>query len=867
MELVQGVPITEYCDQCNLPTRERLELFVTVCQAVQHAHQKGVIHRDIKPTNVLVAIQDGQPAPKIIDFGVAKAIGQQLTEHTLMTAFAQIVGTPLYMSPEQAELSPLGVDTRSDIYSLGVLLYELLTGSTPLDKDRLHAASYDELRRIIREEEPPRPSGRLSSLALRERAGVRETTNQATTIAEKRRTDSRRLIQSIRGELDWIVMKCLEKDRNRRYESAGSLGRDVERYLNDEPVQACPPSAAYRLRKFIRRNKIAAAFVLLLVAATTALALSNVQTRLSERRAITENAKAQAVSNLLQGMLRSANPDEMKDADYTVRQLLDDFSASFAAGLPDQPEVEAEIRATIGRAYWRLGAADKAEPHLTKALKLRRRIYGPDDERVAEILVDMAWWHNEKMRYSDAEHAAREALRIYRNRGVAGSPHLKASAVLQRILIASGRLDEAEAVAEEALALASDTRTEYPEVAVILQAQADLLVHRGQYREAELVARRAVDMHRRLHGPAHPETAWGLFSLGDSLLWQRKLPQAEQTFREALSIFRQRYRGNHHSLTDTLSSLRQVLQAQGNQAALEALAREELLLSDPNRSGIWFHLANGFTKLGELQWRSGNPQDAEAAFRRAREIYSEHAAEIMSEPMSDYVADIGADCFRIASYLITDERQVEAVHFLSSVSRSAQELTVPDILANALYFIALSQARVGDKAGYRATCKVLIGVPLDKLNGSLKARPIWTPCIAPGALDDPTLPVKLAEQMVENHSLKDSHWELYLLGAAHYRAGEYEQAVQPLQESIAAYPSRTTKSNSGINYPRLLLSMTKWCQGQQNEARQLLAETLPAVEEELQSPSSSWYRRATLELLRDEAIALIGLKEADEAVE
>jgi serine/threonine protein kinase/tetratricopeptide (TPR) repeat protein len=245
MELVQGVPITEYCDQCNLTNNERLELFITVCQAVQHAHQKGIIHRDLKPTNVLVAIQDGQPAPKIIDFGVAKAIDEQLTEHTLTTAFAQMIGSPLYMSPEQAELSPLGVDTRSDIYSLGVLLYELLTGTTPFDKDRLHAASYDELRRIIREEEPPGPSARVSTLAA----------DLATTFAERRRTDPRRLIQTIRGELDWIVMKCLEKDRNRRYETASGLVSDIESYLNDEPVEACPPSTMYRFRKFARRNK------------------------------------------------------------------------------------------------------------------------------------------------------------------------------------------------------------------------------------------------------------------------------------------------------------------------------------------------------------------------------------------------------------------------------------------------------------------------------------------------------------------------------------------------------------------------------------------------------------------------------------
>ena len=363
MELVQGVPITEYCDQCNLTTGERLDLFVTVCQAVQHAHQKGIIHRDLKPNNVLVAIQDGRATPKIIDFGVAKAINQQLTEHTLMTAFAQIVGTPLYMSPEQAELSPLGVDTRSDIYSLGVLLYELLTGTTPFDKDRLHAAAYDELRRIIREEEPPRPSARISTLAA----------DVATTVAERRHTDTRRLRQTIHGDLDWIVMKCLEKDRNRRYDSAGSLARDIERYLHDEPVQACPPSIPYRLKKFIRRNKAAAAFIGLLIASVAALTASNIQSRRNEQRAITESARAQAVSDLLQEMLASSNPDETKGSQYTVRELLDDFSAGLGDQLAGEPEVEAAIHSVIGKSYWRLGVYDRGELHSKKALDLRRR--------------------------------------------------------------------------------------------------------------------------------------------------------------------------------------------------------------------------------------------------------------------------------------------------------------------------------------------------------------------------------------------------------------------------------------------------------------------------------------------------------------
>jgi serine/threonine protein kinase/Flp pilus assembly protein TadD len=248
MELVRGIPITDYCDQNQLTPRERLDLFLPVCQAVQHAHQKGIIHRDIKPSNVLVTLHDGTPVPKIIDFGIAKALGQQLTDKTLYTGFAQMIGTPLYMSPEQAEMSGLDVDTRSDIYSLGVLLYELLTGATPFDKERFKQVGYDEMRRIIREEEPPRPSTRISTLG-----------EAAATVSTNRKSDPKRLSHLLRGELDWIVMKCLEKDRNRRYATVSAFTADVLRYLNDEPVQACPPSLRYRLRKLARRNKTALA--------------------------------------------------------------------------------------------------------------------------------------------------------------------------------------------------------------------------------------------------------------------------------------------------------------------------------------------------------------------------------------------------------------------------------------------------------------------------------------------------------------------------------------------------------------------------------------------------------------------------------
>src|SRR5215471_4220970 len=246
MDLVKGVPITRYCDERHLTPRQRLELFVPVCQAVQHAHQKGIIHRDIKPSNVLVARYDGQPVPKVIDFGVAKATGPKLTEPTLCTEFGAVVGTLEYMSPEQAELNQLDIDTRSDICSLGVVLYELLTGSTPLDRKRLKQAAFAEILRVIREEEPQKPSTRLS--------GAKDS---LPSVSAQRQMEPAKLTKLVRGELDWIVMKALEKDRSRRYETANGFAMDIQRYLADEPVQACPPSVGYRFRKFARRNKVA----------------------------------------------------------------------------------------------------------------------------------------------------------------------------------------------------------------------------------------------------------------------------------------------------------------------------------------------------------------------------------------------------------------------------------------------------------------------------------------------------------------------------------------------------------------------------------------------------------------------------------
>jgi serine/threonine protein kinase/tetratricopeptide (TPR) repeat protein len=410
MELVKGVPITRYCDDHRLPPNARLELFGQVCAAVQHAHQKGVIHRDLKPSNVLVAPYDGRPVVKVIDFGIAKAAGQPLTDRTLVTGLGAVVGTPEYMSPEQAELNNADVDTRSDVYSLGVLLYELLTGTTPLTRARLKEAALLEVLRLVREEEPPRPSTRLS------------TTDALPSIAACRGLDPKRLSGLVRGELDWIVMKALEKDRSRRYETASGLAADVRRHLAGEAVLAVPPSAGYRLRKFARRNRggvlvgASVALGLLLAvgslgAAVWVLAASNAevkaeqaQTKAALDRAVKaeEQARLEATTSravrdfFLSDLLRQADMVAQAEMNRlartgfetkhnpTVKELLDRAAAQLTpdkieAKFPGQPRVQAEILDTLGQTYAGIGETTKAIDHLTRALELYRAALGPDD--------------------------------------------------------------------------------------------------------------------------------------------------------------------------------------------------------------------------------------------------------------------------------------------------------------------------------------------------------------------------------------------------------------------------------------------------------------------------------------------------------
>jgi non-specific serine/threonine protein kinase/serine/threonine-protein kinase len=569
MELVKGIPITDYCDEAQLTTRERLELFLPVCQAVQHAHQKGIIHRDIKPTNVLVTLHDGTPVPKIIDFGIAKAMGQQLTDKTLYTNFAQLVGTPLYMSPEQVALSGLDVDTRSDIYSLGVLLYELLTSTTPFDRERLKTAGYDEMRRIIREEEPAKPSTRMSTLG-----------QAACTMSANRKSDPKRLSQSFRGELDWIVMKALEKDRNRRYESASALAADVQRYLHDEPVLACPPTVWYRLRKMARKHwkPLAAGitFVVLLLTGVVVSTWQAVRATRAETATTKEKENAEAVLHFLTGqLLEQADPYHEPDRDLKVRTLLDRAASRLEENPEMPPFVEAAIRLTLGKTYWGLGEFDKAKPHLTQAYELYRQQAGDDHPDTLEAAIQLANLHVFRSDFSKAEPLYLQVLDGKRRLLGDGNP--ETLEVMRRLGLFYHFQDEperAEPLFVQALQagvgrlpMTDPTRLTLP------FALGHVYVSLGRYAEAERILRESLKDCQTFKGDDYPWTLINKMILARLYLQTNRLAEAERYASEACRSWRVLSEKNPHTLWSQ-ALLAEVYLAQGRPADAHPLLQD-----------------------------------------------------------------------------------------------------------------------------------------------------------------------------------------------------------------------------------------------------------------------------------------------------
>jgi serine/threonine protein kinase/tetratricopeptide (TPR) repeat protein len=588
MELVKGVPITKYCDEKHLSLRERLELMLPVCQAVQHAHQKGIIHRDIKPSNVLVAEYDNHAAPKVIDFGVAKAMSQKLTERTMFTEFGQVLGTMEYMSPEQSKLNQLDIDTRSDIYSLGVLLYELLTGSTPFEGKRLHEAAFDEMLRIIREEEPPKPSTRVSS------------SDTLPSIAANRHTEPTRLSKDVRGELDWIVMKALEKDRDRRYGTANNLAADIERFLRNESIEAGPASAIYRCRKFVRRHKfgvaagtaISATVLAGIVGTTYGLIWALREQRAAQAsaaHATTQAVRSDQVAQFLKDMLKGVAPSKALGRDTTMlREIVDQTANRIDKDLSDQPEVQIELRLTLGNVYLALQQYKELKANALRTLELARATYGEENAAVADALYQLG----------------------------------RADFFIKAI-------DEGDTVTRQAIAMERKVRGEgSAEEADALCTMADLLGNEWDERgddqskvvEGEKFARRGLSIRRKRFGNDSDETAWGLGTLA-VMLWEQhgegKLAEAEASIREAIAI-RQRIHGDDHLYIGwDYKMLGRVLYSEDKLKEAEASYRTALATMERIDGKGKLNQMDTHGLLGKVLYKRGKLENAAAEYREA----------------------------------------------------------------------------------------------------------------------------------------------------------------------------------------------------------------------------------------------------------
>jgi serine/threonine protein kinase/tetratricopeptide (TPR) repeat protein len=573
MELVKGVAITQSCDDHRLTMRGRLELFVLVCQAVQHAHQKGIIHRDIKPSNILVASHDGVPVVKVIDFGVAKAIGGPLTDKTVYTQFTQMVGTPLYMSPEQAGQSGLDVDTRTDIYALGVLLYELLTGTTPFDKERLGTAGNDEIRRIIREEEPARPSSRISTLG-----------QAANTIGANRQSDPKRLRRLFRGELDWIVMKALEKDRNRRYETASAFAADVQRYLHDEPVQAGPPGAGYRLRKFVQRHRgpvLAAAIIfLLLVAGIVGTTVGLVQAKQAKDTAEKRLVQIEKGIDILGSLFANLDPYTEEKEGRPLRAILGERLDQAAAALEGEavgdPLVVARLQDRLGLTYLGLGHAARAEALFTKAVATRQAHLGADHA------LTLASKHNQAL----AKEAAGkwiEAIKLFEQVRdaqveVLGADDLDTLTTLHNLAVAywrAGKPTEAIPVLEQVRdGRAKRLGEDHDDTLATLQSLSGAYLAAGKHPEAIALAEKVRDAQVKKHGEDHLRAIEALGNLAYAYQTGYKVKQALVLFEQARDTTVPKLGPNHPLTLKILHNLAHMYRIFGKTSKAIALFEE-----------------------------------------------------------------------------------------------------------------------------------------------------------------------------------------------------------------------------------------------------------------------------------------------------
>jgi serine/threonine protein kinase/Tfp pilus assembly protein PilF len=613
MEYVEGLPVNEFCDRNALDVRERLELFVLVCQAVQHAHQKGIIHRDIKPTNVLVATVDGKAVPKVIDFGVAKAT-HPITGDSLRTQHGLVVGTLEYMSPEQLDGGAAAdIDTRSDIYSLGVLLYELLTGVLPYDWDSLRGEGLDALRRITRDTEPRRPSERLRDADSR----------LAAQVAAARRTTPNALVRQLAGDLGWIVLKALDRDRARRYASASELADDVKRYLADEPALAGPPSAAYRLSKFVRRHRVgvsvAATIAVLLAGFAVVTMMQSLEIRRALDRARVEQAHAERVSTFLADVFRASDPYAGKGSDVTAREVLDASSRRIATDLEDDDQVRASVLTALGGVYAQLRLYDDGEKLVREALSLRRNLHTGDHLETAESLEELGHIHLRKSNYGAAAKALEESVAMKRRLLPPSDPRrARGLFLLGATRRNDGSLDAAQHHLLEALPLtrsAADPRIRRIS-ADICDELGSLGIRRGDYGEAERWFRQALAVHQK-ENPGVPRMADTLVRLGAVLNERGDPAGGEVHLRAALDIFEKHLSPTHEKIAPAANNLARCLQQQNRFDEAAVLYTRALDIWRGIHGDKHVGVALALSNLGAVATDQDRLTDAERYYREA----------------------------------------------------------------------------------------------------------------------------------------------------------------------------------------------------------------------------------------------------------
>lgn len=571
MELVKGLTLIDFCDSRRLSTKERLELFVSICHAVQHAHQKGVIHRDLKPSNILVTEQDGKPCPKIIDFGIAKALGLQLTDKTLVTQAGHPLGTVAFMSPEQAESSGMDVDTRTDIYSLGVLLYMLLVGSLPVDPSGLPAHAF-MFRLAQGDTQSPRPSARFTALG-----------DYRVGVAQARRTDPEHLQKDLKGDLDWIVMKALETERARRYDTAIGFATDVERFLAHLPVIARPPTTVYRLRKFVRRHRAAvAATTVTLLALITSVVLATtglVRATRAERVAANEAAAAKQVSNFVVSLFDGFDQLGIAPGAITARQLLDRGALKATSGLAEQPEVQSRLLYTIGSAYSSIGFNDAARPHLERSLASRLQLLGPDHFSVSETQLALG----EALAISDPE---------------AAETHLN------------------RALASRAKLFGQDD----PRFARAVTSLAALRIKQGRPAESETLYMRALAIDEKSRSPNDTAIAADLANLGAVYYDQQRYPEAQQMFERSLAIQQRILGANHPDMASVMNNLAALYWTQRRYADALPLLESVRKIFEQSLDPMHLNMGLMLNNVGELYWKLGRNTEADSLLRRALAI-------------------------------------------------------------------------------------------------------------------------------------------------------------------------------------------------------------------------------------------------------